>query len=65
MTKSEIVKDMKSYAGSAFINRTDFAKYMGVSMNYADRFLKSLDKIGRFYFIPDLAEVLMKERTAR
>lgn len=65
MTKSEIVKDMKSFTGSAFINRADFARYLGMNPKNADRYLNGLEKIGRLYFIPDVAEALMKERTMR
>ena len=48
MKKIDIVKDIERYTGGAgFITRTALAKYM---------------KMGKKYFIPDVAEKIMNER---
>lgn len=65
MKKSEIVKDMKAFTGSAFINRSKFARYLGVQPKHADKYLVGLERIGRMYFIPDVAEALLKEAEVR
>lgn len=65
MKKSELVKDMKSFTGSAFINRADFARYIGLQPKNADKYLIGLERIGRMYFIPDVAESLLKEVDVR
>lgn len=65
MKKSELVKDMKSFTGSAFINRAEFARYIGMQPKNADKHLIGLERIGRMYFIPDVAEALLKEAVVR
>lgn len=65
MTKQELVTDMRRHCeGSAFINRTELAAFMGyTSPKRVDRFLEGLDRIaGTRYFINDVAANILKYR---
>ena len=64
MTKSELVKDMQRFCGSGFITRKKLAEYMGKkNPRQVDKYLHDLPRIGMSYFIPDVAEALMREVT--
>ncbi len=67
MNKSELVRDMKSYCGSAFITKQKLAAYMGIKDPHGvSRYLYDLERIdGKYYFIPDVAEVLKSRCTIR
>lgn len=66
MTKSELIKDMRHFCGSGFITRQKLAEYMGIKKpQYVDKYLIGLPRIGRGYFIPDVAESLMNNVTYR
>lgn len=66
MNKRELVKDMQNFAGSGFITRKKFAEYMGKKEPYRiDKYLVGLDRVGTNYFIPDVADVLLREVTRR
>ncbi len=60
MNKQELVKDLKNYAGSSFLTRQNFAKYMGIkNPQNIDKYLRGLERVdGKYYFIPDIAEAL-------
>lgn len=62
MNKTELIKDMKSYTGSGFITRSKLAGYMGkTNPRHIDKFLEGLDRVGKNYFIPDVASAIMQE----
>ena len=65
MTKTELVKDMKqSQKGASFITVTGLAAYLGRSdkTKVKNIYLRDLEKIGNTYFIPDVAEAILKKR---
>ena len=62
MNKTELIKDMKSSTGSSFITRTKLAAYMGKkNPRHIDKYLDGLEHVGVNYFIPDVAEAIMRE----
>lgn len=63
MTKKELVADMKqSVNGSSFIIQADLMKYLGVGSHHTvEKYLDGLERInGRYYFIPDIAESMLR-----
>ena len=66
MTKTELIKDMKqSQKGASFITVTALAGYLGRSdkTKVKNIYLRDLEKIGNTYFIPDVAEEILKRRS--
>ena len=64
MTKSELIKDMQKFCGSSFITRKKLTEYMGLKTpSSVGKYLYGLPRIGKSYFIPDVAEALMREVT--
>ena len=65
MEKRAVIEDMKSFAGASFITKKKFAEYMGLGdPKHTVRWLKGLDRVdGKYYFIPDIAEVLIGRST--
>lgn len=64
MTKSELIKDMKAFTNAGFITRKQLSDYMGKKdPHYVDKYLDGLEKVGRNYFIPDVAESLKRHAT--
>lgn len=63
MQKHELVNAMKPYAnGGAVITRQEVAHFLGVrNPAHVDRYLYGLQRIsGKYYFIPDVADALLK-----
>lgn len=61
MTKSELTKDMKAAVGSGFITRRELAAYMGYKdPGKIDKYIRDLQKVGKRYFIPDVADALCR-----
>lgn len=63
MTKKELVADMKkSVNGSSFIIKSDLMKYLGVGSHHTiEKYVNDLERInGRYYFIPDVAESMLR-----
>lgn len=60
MTITELSNDMKKYCGgSSFITRKELAGFLGKrDPQFADQFLCGLSRIGKAYFIPDVAKQL-------
>lgn len=65
MTRGDMKKALISHAhGAQFITQKQVADFMGVSRDTARRKLHELDAIdGKYYFIPEVADELMKRRT--
>ena len=64
MNKQEIVRTFRSITGAVFITRKQLADLMGMKDPHGvDRYLKGLERIdNKYYFIPDVAEVLISRR---
>lgn len=60
MDKQALIKDMKATFGSAFITRNGLSQYMGIkNPQNVDQYLYGLERVnGKYYFIPDVAQVL-------
>lgn len=57
---------METYVGGCFITRDELAKFMGYKApKTVDKYLTGLDQIRKKYFVPDVAEVLVSEKTYR
>lgn len=66
MKKNDLIKDMQAFTGAGFITRKRFADYMGKKdARDVDKYLNGLDRIGKDYFIPDVAERLLLTRSVR
>lgn len=69
MDKQMLIKTMEKHVGgSMFINKTQLAKYLKRSRDSMYELLDGLDYIPKKrekqYFVPDVAERLMKHRRA-
>ena len=64
MTKQDLGRKLEqSTKTKGFITATEFARFMGCTNIYKcqQKYLKGLDRLdGKYYFIPDVAAVLMK-----
>lgn len=63
MQKNELVEAMKPYAnGAAVITRQELAHFLGIcNPAHVDHYLNGLQRIsGKYYFIPDVADVLLE-----
>ena len=67
MKKQEIIQGLpKTAKAEGFITATKFAQYMGCTniSKCRDKYLADLERVEeKYYFIPDVAEVLMSRRT--
>ena len=64
MTKKDIIADMKKHVdGESFITITGLQKYIGVRSHHSvDKYIIGLERINnRYYFIPDVADSLLKQ----
>jgi len=64
MTKSDLVRDMKQTTGSSFITVSELTRYLGKQnqSRVKQKYLKDLDRVGKGYFIPDVAQTIMDDR---
>ena len=63
MTKKELVADMKqTVGGGGFITLSGIASYIGVKSHHSvDKYVIGLDRInGKYYFIPDVADSMLR-----
>ena len=61
-TKTEIVNDMKRFAGASFITRKQLADYMGFKDPHSvDVFLAPLQQTKHRYFIPEVVERIIEQ----
>lgn len=60
MDKQTLIRDMKQACKSSFITRNGLAQYMGIkNPQNVDQYLYGLERVnGKYYFIPDVAQVL-------
>lgn len=66
MNKRDLVIDLKNYVNAGFITRGQLAKYMGKKDPHdVDKFLYGLERVGKNYFIPDVAESIISMRSFR
>lgn len=66
MTKAELVKSLERFTGAGFITRIQLARYMGKSdPHYVDKYLDGVERVGRNYFIPDVAAAIIAMKTVR
>lgn len=63
MKRNELIADMKRHTKGGFITRKQLADYMTVKDAHSvDRYLYGLTAVNkRYYFIPDVADVLIRE----
>ncbi len=63
MTKSDVVKALRRTSGSEFISRKELASALGYRDSHSvDKYLVGLAKVGRRYYIEDVAERVTEER---
>ena len=56
-----IAEMKKEVDGAIFITQADLARCMNMQSRRAKRYLQDLESVdGKYYFIPDVAEVLKK-----
>ena len=63
MEKQEMIRNMRRHVGGAsFITVTQFMRYIGVkTTDTAKKRLKDLERVdNKYYFIPDVAEEMIK-----
>lgn len=66
MTKQDLIHSMQSANdGSAFITVTELCRYLGKHSRerVKAQYLNGLDRIGKAYFVPDVAERIMQRRS--
>lgn len=52
--------------GASFITGEQFMRFLGVSRSTAQRKLRSLERIdGKYYFIPDVVDEMMRQKSER
>lgn len=64
MTSTELKNDMTRFTGgAAFITLVELAKFLGYSTNslkeVKSKYLTGVDKVGKNYYIPDVAKNIM------
>ena len=69
MERQELIRAMMhSVGGASFITCTEVTRFLGLTNNtrVRDKYLRDLDRVGRGYFIPDVArkihEKMQEER---
>ncbi|MBR3785987.1 MAG: hypothetical protein IKJ77_06260 [Firmicutes bacterium] len=66
MTKAELIKDMQAFSGTGFITRITLARYFGKKdPHYVDKYLDGVERVGKNYFIPDVAASIVAMKTVR
>ena len=64
MNKRELEADMRRFVGNdgGFITISGIANYIGVKSHHSvDKYVIGLDRInGKYYFIPDVADSMLK-----
>lgn len=63
MTRKELVSDMmQAVGGGGFITLSGIQNYLGVKSHHSvEKYLAGLDRInGKYYFIPDVADSIMR-----
>lgn len=69
MDKKKLIADMRSLFGDStgFMTRRDLANYLNVKdIHNVDRFIKGLEAVdGKYYFIQDVASVLIDRATTK
>ena len=64
MNKTELIKDMRSYADGSFINKSQIRKYYHRGKSYTDTMLKDVDYElngkTKIYYVPDVVEAFLK-----
>lgn len=66
MKRKELIESMQKFTKSGYIIRDELKEYMGYKDPHdVDKFLKYLERIGKKYFIPDVADSIMSQREVR
>ena len=61
MNRKELINQMKSHTGACFINKKELASFMGYkSVNSVTQYLYGLTRIDNRYFIPEVADALLR-----
>lgn len=64
MNKTELIRDMRSYADGSFINKSRIRKYYHRGKSYTDSMLKDVDYElngkTKIYYVPDVVEAFLK-----
>ncbi len=64
MTKTELSKGMQAFTGCSFITRLQLMEYMGYrSVNSVTKYLHSLPRVDKRYYIPDVAAAIAAQIT--
>lgn len=63
MTKGQLSRKISEHMGGAIMtNRKDLAACLGCSPSSVDKFLRPLPRVGRLYYIDDVAEEIVRQR---
>lgn len=61
MERKELIKQMKDFANAGFISKKQLAAFMGYkSVNSVGQYLANITKIDNRYFIPEVADALLR-----
>ena len=63
MNRKEQIAEMKqSVGGKSYIKRQELADHMGYKNPHSiDKYLSGLERIGTYYFIPDVVDSIRKD----
>lgn len=64
MERQELIRAMMNHVGGAsFITNTEVTRFLGLTNNtrVKNKYLIGLDRVGRGYFIPDVARKIHEE----
>lgn len=67
MDRQELIKSMKQHVnGASFINTTQLAEFLGQKSRdrVKSRYLNGLERVGKYYFIPDVATSIQNRSRA-
>jgi len=65
MTKSDLIRDMKTFTGAGVISASELTRYLGCKNAHRikEKYLIELQPVAsKKYFIPDVAEAIMARR---
>lgn len=65
MTKSDLIRDMKTFTGAGVISASELTRYLGYNNSHRvkEKYLLELQPVTeKKYFIPDVAEAIMARR---
>lgn len=62
MTRTQLTKELRTFTGKGLITQTELSRFVGDKNvgRVAKKYLKGVPRIGKGYFIPDVAESMMQ-----